>query len=82
MRFLNDYDYFNVGETWYMETDKEHIYVNIGEDDTDLLEFRKGSEIVIHDIDKESGYGMAFITIEGYETHLSLDELFGMVFAE
>lgn len=77
-KFMNDYDLFEVGETWYT-VQSEHIHVLVNEDDTDLLQFDVGSEIVILDIEKESAYGSACVAINRYETRLGLDELYNMV---
>lgn len=78
MKFLNDYDQFEVGETWYL-TKKEEIYVKDG-DSEKLMSFEEDAELEIKSISKESGYGYAIVTINGYETKLSLDELYDMVF--
>lgn len=77
-RFISNYDLFEIGETWYT-VQTEHIYIDVNENDTDLLQFDTGSEIVILDIEKESAYGTAYLTINGYETRLGLDELYSLV---
>lgn len=74
MRFFNDYDMFNVGETWYM-VKEDDIY----DDNGKLHHFDAESEVVIKNISKESGYGMAIVEIEGHKTHLGLDELYDLV---
>lgn len=81
MRFFDDYDIFNAGETWYTEK-SESLYVTIGDDDSVLMKFDSDSEVKILDIDKSSGYGFASVEVEGYRTVLSLDELYDMVFED
>lgn len=78
MKFLNDYDVFEDGEIWYL-TKKEEIYVKDG-DSEKLMTFEENSELEIKSVSKESGYGNAVVLINNYETNLSLDELYEMVF--
>lgn len=75
MAFLTDYDVFEVGETWTLLNDEE-FFVGI---DT-IRKFKKNTDVEILEVKKESGYGKAKISMEGYEFNIGLDELYDMVF--
>lgn len=81
MRPFNDgYDFFEVGETWYtVRYEEVCVKYELGEVP---MAFNSQSEIIILKIEKESGYGKAYITINGYSTELGLDELYDMTMME
>lgn len=75
--FHNDYDIFSENETWYL-VKSNGIYVEDGKKEK-LMNFKEGDELIIQKITRDSGYGTAFVTINGHKTRLSLDEVYGMV---
>ena len=78
VEFINDYDFFEVGETWYLKKE-EGFYVG---ENGKCVNFNEGAELEIVSISKESNYGKAEILMEGYQFEVGLDELYDMVFPE
>lgn len=78
IKFLNDYDQFEVGEALYLVKEVE-LYVEANDGEKPVI-FNEDTEMVIDSISKESGYGYAVVTIEGYKTKLGLDEIYDIVF--